>query len=393
MLGPASTPNGSAQLVKVTVSVGGGSQSANSANATQTQEGSTIDATGNVAITATGSGATNASGIPTDGDLLLQGAKVQAGGNVSLTAAHDIDLLASQDTSTQSSSNHSSSGSVGVGFALGGQQNGFTLELAAAEAQGKTAGNRTTNTLTQIDAGKTLSLTSGNDTTLDGAQAHGQTVIANVGGNLNLTSTQDSSYYREQDQSASAGVSLCIPPFCYGSSSVSASANDTAIHDDYQSVTGQTGIAAGSGGYQIVVGGTTSLAGAALASSADGSKNLLDTGNLTVASLQNHQSDSASQTGITVNTGGGLGQNLLSNTAGAALSLAVPQGGNANSTTQSSIAPGTIDVRNNPTQDLSGIDRSSTLDGNGVSNDFNVAQIKENQALGQGNQLPQKQSD
>ncbi|EIL87075.1 putative cell surface hemagluttinin protein, partial [Rhodanobacter fulvus Jip2] len=54
------------------------------------------------------------------------------------------------------------------------------------------------------------------------------------------------------------------------------------------------------------------------------------------------------------------------------------------SDTQSSIAQGTMVVRDNPDQDLSGIDRSATtLNGNSVSNDFDVDKIKEKQALGQ----------
>jgi filamentous hemagglutinin len=87
--------------------------------------------------------------------------------------------------------------------------------------------------------------------------------------------------------------------------------------------------------------------------------------------------------GASFNTAGSLGSNLLNNGVGAVPSLAVPQGDHQSSDTLSSIAPGAIIVRNDLTQDLSGIDRSATLDGNGVSNDFNLGQIKENQALGQ----------
>jgi filamentous hemagglutinin len=74
----------------------------------------------------------------------------------------------------------------------------------------------------------------------------------------------------------------------------------------------------------------------------------------------------------------------VASTVGAALNLAVPQSSSGSSDTASSIAQGTIIVRDNPTQDLSSIDRSATtLNGNGVSNDFDVDKIKEKQALGQ----------
>jgi filamentous hemagglutinin len=64
--------------------------------------------------------------------------------------------------------------------------------------------------------------------------------------------------------------------------------------------------------------------------------------------------------------------------------MAVPENSHDSSDTASSIAQGTIIVRDNPDQDLSGINRSATtLNGNGVSNDFDVDKIKEKQALGQ----------
>src|SRR5699024_6192146 len=113
-------------------------------------------------------------------------------------------------------------------------------------------------------------------------------------------------------------------------------------------------------------GGTTALTGAAIASTADPSKNRLDTGNLKLNSLHNIAISSANKTGASFNTSGSLGSNLTQNAAGATLNLAIPQNGNQTSETESRIAQGTIIVRNNPGQDLSGLNRdASTLDGNG----------------------------
>jgi filamentous hemagglutinin len=69
-------------------------------------------------------------------DVLGSWFKLITGQIVTLNAARDINLLSAQDTNTQTSSNSSSGGSIGVGANLGGQQNGFTIELAASAAKG-----------------------------------------------------------------------------------------------------------------------------------------------------------------------------------------------------------------------------------------------------------------
>ncbi|WP_426698188.1 hemagglutinin repeat-containing protein, partial [Rhodanobacter ginsenosidimutans] len=228
------------------------------------------------------------------------------------------------------------------------------------------------------------SLTSGRDTTLEGAQAYGNTILADIGRSLSLTSTQDTDHYKETYQAASAGLSLCIPPICYGATSGGASYSQSNISNNYQSVTDQTGLAAGSGGYDIHVGDTTTLTGAAIASTADASKNRLDTGSLVVNDLHNSAHSSATQMGFSYSSSSSAAGNVASNAMGAALNMAIPQGGSDSSDTRSSIAQGTIVVRDKPDQDLSSIDRSATtLNGNGVSNDFDVDEIKEKQALGQ----------
>ncbi|WP_231981905.1 hemagglutinin repeat-containing protein [Pseudomonas poae] len=72
-------------------------------------------------------------------------------------------------------------------------------------------------------------------------------MIANVGGDLNIESLQDTNTYKVDEKSLGIGISLCIPPFCYGMSSISgASANfgATNIDSNYASVTEQSGIKA-----------------------------------------------------------------------------------------------------------------------------------------------------
>ncbi|HAW1183285.1 TPA: hypothetical protein JLL85_004870, partial [Escherichia coli] len=62
-------------------------------------------------------------------------------------------------------------------------------------SKGSEKGNGTTWTETTLDAGKNVSLTSGRDTTLSGAQVSGEKVKADVGNNLTISSLQDSDRY------------------------------------------------------------------------------------------------------------------------------------------------------------------------------------------------------
>ncbi|MBT0721193.1 hypothetical protein HGT70_07830, partial [Rosenbergiella collisarenosi] len=99
-------------------------------------------------------------------------------------------------------------------------------------------------------------LHSGRDTTLTGAQVNGERIAAQVGGNLTLTSEQDSNRYDSKQQSASAGGS-----FTFGSMTGSGSFNlsQDKMHSTYDSVQEQTGLFAGKGGFDVKVGEHTQL--------------------------------------------------------------------------------------------------------------------------------------
>nr|WP_306431476.1 hemagglutinin repeat-containing protein [Raoultella planticola] len=129
-----------------------------------------------------------------------------------------------------------------------------------------------------------LTLNSGRDTTLTGAQVSGDKVVMDVGRNLTLTSEQDSDRYDSKQQNASAGGS-----FTFGSMSGSASVNlsKDKMHSNYDSVVEQTGIFAGKGGYDITVGEHTQLNGAVIGSTATADKNRLDTGTLGWGDIDN----------------------------------------------------------------------------------------------------------
>ena len=268
--------------VKISVNLSDSRSHSESEQSGRNVVGSSVVAGGDINITAKGAGA--------DSNLNVVGSRIDAGGDANLKADGKINLLAAENTAHQESTNNNSGWSAGIGFSFGGQQNGFTLDLAANKGRGMSDGDDVTQTNTSVKAGQTVRLDSAGDTNLKGAVVTGQQVQAKVGGDLNIESLQDTSTYRSEQLSANVGVSICIPPFCMGMSSVSGGIGQQKMHSDYASVSDQSGIKARDGGFQVEVKGNTDLKGAIIASTdkavADG-KNTLTTGTLTSSDIKN----------------------------------------------------------------------------------------------------------
>ena len=270
-------------------------------------------------------------------DLRMAAAKLQAE-TIALSAKRDVILEAVANTSELSSSNKGSSVGGGVTFAFGGEQNGLSFQLNASRSQGKADGKETTWDNTQITATDKLSVTSGRDTTLKGAQVSGGTVIFDVGGKLLIETLQDSSKYDSTQSSSGFSVSVCWF-FCVGAPVTgSLSASEQSIKHSYLSAVGQSGIAAGDGGFDIRVKGATELVGAAITSSAAAGDNRLTTASLSSRDLQNAQSTQSQSSSISV---GYSGASMLTTLAGNA---ALPQNGSQSGTTQSVISPATVTI-------------------------------------------------
>ena len=201
--------------INISISLGTSKSSSKTIQTSDTAAASTLSASGDLTLTATGA--------VQDSDITVQGSALSAGKQLKLQAEDEIRLLAAQNTSTQAGQRKNSSASVGIGFSLGGSQNGFTLQAGASSGKGKTDGKDLFWSNTQLNAGNTLTLQSGGDTTLKGAVASAPQVIAKVGGHLAIESLQDLSTYRSKDQSAGFSMSLCIPPLCAGAAPVSGS--------------------------------------------------------------------------------------------------------------------------------------------------------------------------
>ncbi|EEX0428754.1 hypothetical protein D4U31_004997, partial [Escherichia coli] len=294
-----------------------------------------------LSIQATGSGV---KGV--DGDLTIQGSQIKAGNNILLQANRDVNLVSAENTSKLEGKNTSSGGSVGVGVGVGSGGWGISVSASANQGKGSEKGNGTTHTETTVDAGNRLTIISGRDTTLTGAQAGGETVKVDAGRHLTLTSEQDSDRYDSKQQNASAGGS-----FTFGSMSGSASVNLSRdkMHSNYDSVQEQTGIFAGRGGFDVTTGQHTQLNGAVIASTATADKNRLDTGTLGFSDIENRADYKVEHQSVGISTGGSIGGQFAGNMANNLL-VGANHEGHADSTTQSAVSAGNITIRDTKSQ-------------------------------------------
>ncbi|EON5827099.1 hemagglutinin repeat-containing protein [Escherichia coli] len=272
--------------------------------------------------------------------------RIKAGNNVLLQANRDVNLVSAENTSKLEGKNTSSGGSVGVGIGVGPGGPGFSLSASANQGKGSEKGNGTTHTETTVDAGNRLTIISGRDTTLTGAQAGGETVKVDAGRHLTLTSEQDSDRYDSKQQNASAGGS-----FTFGSMSGSASVSLSRdkMHSNYDSVQEQTGIFAGRGGFDVTTGQHTQLNGAVIASTATADKNRLDTGTLGFSDIENRADFKTEHQSAGLSTGGSVAGNFLGNMANNLL-VGANHEGHADSTTQSAVSAGNITIRDTQSQ-------------------------------------------
>ncbi|MGV1109020.1 hemagglutinin repeat-containing protein [Xanthomonas translucens] len=345
---------GAANATGVSLRIGIGASSSSSKTTTheETTGGSRILSDGNVTIAATG------------GDLNVIGSKI-AGNNVALAAANNLNLLSQQENNTTKSENKNAGGEIGFSV---GATTGYYLTVSAGKGSAK--GNSDLHTESVVTANDKLTLASGNDTTIKGAQAVGDKVLVKVGGNLLIQSEQDENEYKSKQQQASVTLAT-------GSGS-GGSYSQQKVNSSYTSVKEQSGIQAGDGGFDITVGGNTHLIGGAIASTADALRNHLSTDSLTVEDLKN-ESDYKSS-GVSV--AGGSGSSMVSVAAGTALSMLGNSSGNSSSTTKSDIAAGTVDVRNGDQTALAGLDRTaSELQQSGLKDIFDQKKLAEQKEL------------
>lgn len=345
---------GNDNTVGISLSYGSQSSKSTQTSTQATAKGSSLTAGNNLTV------------VATDGDLLVHGSQLDAQNDLWLQASRDVNLISALNTSTLDGQNESHGGSAGVGIGYGSGGAGISVSASVNSGKGTERGNGTTRTETTVNAGDTLTIVSGRDTNLTGAQVSGESVLADIGRNLTITSEQDTDRYDSKQQNASAGGS-----FTFGTMSGSASVNYSrdSMNSDYASVKEQTGIFAGSGGFDITVGGHTQLDGAVIASTATADNNRLDTGTLGWRDIHNTAEYEVEHQSAGISTGGSTGGSIAGQFTGnmaSNLLVGADSSGSAEGTTRAAIENGTVVVRDkeHQTQDVADLSRD-TANANG----------------------------
>ncbi|WP_413788510.1 hemagglutinin repeat-containing protein, partial [Acetonema longum] len=319
-----------------TVGFSSSKQKTETTTSAATVRGSSLTSSGDINLIATGSGQIDLTGNAVDGDLNILGSSV-SGNNVYLSAARDVSLKAQANTTD--SIMKSSGGSYGFGASASlGPNSSVSYYLEGSKNSSNSTGHATTWTEAMVTGNANLTMISGRDTNLVGAQAHGDSINLNVGRNLNLASLQDVETYNEKNKSINGKIGIGMAS--------NVGFNKGTMNSTYKSVNEQTGIFAGKGGFDVYVEGNTDLKGAVMASKAEAGKNRLSTGTLTFSDIENEAKYKAKSFGVNYAKGAGV----ENKDKGWTPNMGVPVSDEKTSTTHAAIAEGTIEIRDQANQ-------------------------------------------
>ncbi len=338
-------------------------------------------------------------------DANLQAAKVTAGRDADILAANDVNLLSAEDKSNyeelhkqffagvsltvQSSLISAGQNIASAANGLGGDNKAYAIAPAALAAykaydalknigegtqplasaslsagfsysKSEIAASSSSPVLTTVNAGNAATLKSGGDTTLAGAVVSGNSVTADVGGDLDIISRQATAAYKEKTLGASLGIDLF-------SGAVSGGAQLGRIKGDYANVTQQSGIVAGTGGYHVTADGDVELKGGVIASTADPGNNELSANSLTYSDIANSSKTSTSSYGFSL-TPIGIPIPLVSQ----------PAKHSEKGETLATLTPGQLTLTNQ-SQDLSGLNTDLSKANTSVE-PFDIDRLKAQQA-------------
>ena len=348
--------------IGLNVSLGTSKSESSYQSDTKVNQGSTIHATGDVNIKAT------------EKDITVKGSAI-TGENVNLEAKENINVIAGTNKNVGNGDSSQSSASIGVSIGFSGITG---INAGYNKANGEVKENAETHVASTITAKDTLTTKSGQDTNIIGSKLEGETINMEVGKDLNIESLQDKETYDEKNNSSGFNFSADIKANAntgknqFQNGGITGGKNKGKTNSTYESVTDQAGIYAGKGGFDIEVGKNTDLKGAVIASEADASKNKLSTDTLTYSDIENKAEYSASNSGFTFDSKGEIP--ITPNQE-------IPVKGEAESTTKSAIAEGTIEIRSNENQNISNLSRNTQEALNKLEKIFDAKTVKEQQEL------------
>ena len=309
--------------------------------------------------------------IKTKEDLNVKGSDI-VGNHIHLEADNDIHIWATEEKETQKSSQSSKGGSLGVSLSAGSV---VSVDGKFYAGKGKENGSTTSYRASTVNANDTLTIKSGKDTDLIGSTVSGNKVKADVYGNLNIESLQTKKEYSEENISAGMSFSTAAGKTSYGGS---ASKGNMKSH--YESVINQAGIRAGGEGFDISVKENTDLKGGVIDSAANKDKNTLTTGTLRWEDKENKADYKAGGIGVSYSPNN---KSSKLNQRGLTPNLTPTVKDNADSTTKSAVAEGTIHITNKEKQkqDIASLNRDTKNSLNQLQEIFDKTKVEEKQEL------------
>lgn len=160
---------------------------------------------------------------------------------------------------------------------------------------------------------------------------------------------------------------------------ISGNVSKDNVDSKYESVTDQSGIYAGKGGFDIRAEANTDLKGGIISSEAEKDKNKISTGTLTYEDIQNKADYKAGSIGINVDISAGAEKK----DAGVTPNIGVGAKDNAESVTKATVSEGEIEIRDKgkKKQDLKDLNRDTKNSLNKLGEIFDKTKVEERQEL------------
>ncbi|MBN3552654.1 hemagglutinin repeat-containing protein, partial [Vibrio neptunius] len=253
---------------------------------------------------------------------LVRGSIVEAKESLTV-AANEVNLEASQDTYHRQS--QTESGSIGASLTVYGASSGINLTGSSNRSEETTTA--TTHTNSKL-SGQHIAITSQADTNVNGANvAANDSLVVNVGGDLNIASVQDRHSSSQRGSGFSTGLSLGGGDMADGAGDlpegmleeVSSAGDVKGANGGFNASNGRTRskqtvlTSLTSGGYaDVQVTGNTDIKGATIAALDDEGKDSgqlnLSTGSFTYADLSNTRYNQNRSMGVSTSAGVNAGE-------------------------------------------------------------------------------------
>ena len=268
---------------RIQATIGTQKSQSNSSSYTEVNQASNITSN-NLALIATGDS--------TNSNINVNGSNLNVTNNALFQADNDFNVNGVAQNSTTRSTNSSSSAAIG-GYASTGSGQGASAGITASASRAKGYANSDTTTYanSQINVGGTSTFDIANDVNIKGGVIDTGRAQGTIDGNVNIESLQDTAVYDSNQKNIGFNADIDLKG---AGSSLSVNGGKTDINADYKAVGQQSGIFTENGGFDLDVGGKTTLIGGAItttdAAVAAGRNNYVSKGGITTQDIENTSS-------------------------------------------------------------------------------------------------------